>query len=153
MPCTQKQASPCDNQPAQHLVCPLESCQRVFKTKPACMSHVNSQHSGIDPSQLDPKEHIFLPEQKNPCLAPANRSGITSLHSSPNLPPSMDVDAMQDILSDSIFFDMSWFEDHPPSRSSVESWHNGPDYHPTINDIIFLSPCSVLITHAHRYPM
>ena len=155
MPCMQKQASPCDNQPAQHLVCPLESCQRVFKTKSACTSHVNSQHSGIDPSQLSSKERIFLPEQKNPCPAPANCSGIASLPSPPDLPPSMDVDAMQDILSDSIFLDMSWFEDHPPSRSSVESLHNQPDYHLTINGIIFSSlwPCSVLITHAHRYPM
>ena len=92
MPCAQKQAFPCDNQPAQHLVCPLESCQRIFKTKSACMSHVNLQHSGIDPSQLSSKEHIFLLEQKNLCLAPANCSGIASLPLSPNLPSSMDVD-------------------------------------------------------------
>ena len=96
------------------------------------MSYINSQHSGIDPSQLGSKEHIFLLKQKNPHLASANCSGIASLPSSPDLPPSMDVDVMQDILSDSIFFYMSQFKDCPPLRSSVESLHNRPDYHPKL---------------------
>lgn len=137
MPHTQKQASPSDNQPVQRLLCPLETCQRVFKTKSACTSHVNSQHSGVDPTLLGSKQRIFLPAQKTPHPALANRSGIASLPSSPSNspPPPMDIDAMHDILSDSLSFDsMSQLEDR---RSSiVESSHNGPDHHPTINGTI-----------------